>query len=95
VQSKKDSTGAANVTLDSSVTTGNLIVVGVSKWNQFISSTTVSDNKGNTYYKAWRAEARLVERRLSNPLARFRIFFFRLWVATPRFTLVIGLLVRD
>jgi RHS repeat-associated protein len=52
VQSKKDSTGAANVTLDSSVTTGNLIVVGVSKWNQFISSTTVSDNKGNTYYKA-------------------------------------------
>lgn len=52
VQSKKDSSGTGSVTFTSAVTSGNLVVVGLTTWGQFIPSNTVTDNKGNTYTKA-------------------------------------------
>jgi RHS repeat-associated protein len=50
VQSGLDIDSTA-VTLSSAVTTGDLIVVGITENGQTIPSNTVTDNKGNTYTK--------------------------------------------
>ena len=51
VQGGKDTTVGTGVTLPSPVTTGNLIVVGITTWGQSIPANAVTDNKGNTYTK--------------------------------------------
>jgi len=48
VQSEINSSGNS-VTLGTSVTTGNLVIVGITAWNQSIPTSTVHDSKGNTY----------------------------------------------
>ncbi len=55
VQSKKDSTSGV-ATFDSSVTTGNIVVVGLTTWNSSIPSNAITDNKGNTYVKITEAQ---------------------------------------
>jgi len=50
VQSKKNSV-TNSVTLDNPVTSGNLIVVGLTVYNAAIPTNAISDNKGNTYTK--------------------------------------------
>jgi RHS repeat-associated protein len=55
VQSKDHNDGGP-VVLNSSVTTGNLIVVGLTTWQTTIPSNAITDNKGNTYIKV--AEAK-------------------------------------
>jgi hypothetical protein len=50
VQSKKDASSGV-VTFTNAVTTGNLVVVGLTIWNTTIPSNAITDNKGNTYTK--------------------------------------------
>lgn len=48
--------GTANsLTLASSVTSGDLILVGVTTWNQTISTSSIHDSKGNTYTRVLEA----------------------------------------
>jgi YD repeat-containing protein len=50
VQSKKDSVNGI-ATFTNPVSTGNLVVVGLTIWNTTVPSNAISDNKGNTYTK--------------------------------------------
>jgi YD repeat-containing protein len=44
--------GATSVTFGSAVTSGDLVVVGITVFNQTLASNQITDNKGNTYTKA-------------------------------------------
>lgn len=86
VQSKKDNDMSA-VTLNSSVATGSLIVVGITAWNQSIPSNTVTDNKGNTY-------TRIVETINTNSTDHAALFYAKNVNGGSSFTVTSGITSR-